>query len=683
MRRRNGNAGKETHVSFQHPRYGFSAGLVVLLAVAVCQLQAATVGATTPFITVEAEAGTLAGGAVKRSLQTIPANALSSPELEASGRSFVELSAAGASVSWTNPVDNANTIVVRNSIPDAPAGGGIDATLDLYVNGTLRQAVALTSKQTIVYDGANGNNNGMSQDPAIGNPHVFYDEARVFITGSPVPQGATIMLKKDPANTAAYYWIDCVDLEAVSPIARPANSLAVTDYGTTGADTIDATNAFKSCFAAAKSQNKTVWIPAGKYYVTELNPNGITMEGAGMWYASLYFTWSQIRGTSCTLRDFCVDARTVQRDEGMGGVNVNGDHWLVERVWAIHGCWAGFWMSGTNGILRDCRSSICWGDGLNMNNGGPGQAAGNMLAENNFTRGCGDDGATIFSDHGDTNTIDGATLRNNTTVGMWWANGMRIAGGKNIRAENNLICDDVKESGMYIGVFGANGSDLDSAVITGNVVLRCGNSRSPGGISLNASPGGKVVKATLSNNTIKDAQFYGILIGSDTVTAHIATDNVIDHPAKTAIYVQSGARGTAYFDGDSLIHRIGGQPAFKNDAASTFTVTFGTNYGFPDTLTTKAVPVPSGTGMRSMSMVVRKNALAVTMDGQAAQSQSVTVYSPRGECIRAVAVSGRDRHCLVPLDHCAPGLYIVKIRNGVNGAESFVHTFLYGTQNDE
>ena len=122
-----------------------------------------TVGATTPFTTIEGEAGTLGGGAVKHVLQTIPANALSSPELEASGRSYVELAAPGSFVSWINPVDSDNTINIRECIPDAPGGGGIDATLDLYINGTLRQAIPLTSRQTWVYDGTNGNNNGMTR----------------------------------------------------------------------------------------------------------------------------------------------------------------------------------------------------------------------------------------------------------------------------------------------------------------------------------------------------------------------------------------------------------------------------------------------------------------------------------------------------------------------------------------
>jgi len=130
---------------------------------------ATTVGATTPFTILEGEAGTLGGGAVKRMLQTIPQNALSSPELEASGRGFAELSASGALVSWVNHVDSCNTINIRQAIP-------------------------LTSRQTWVYDGNNGNNNGMSQTPSTGGPHVFYDESRTLITGAALNKGDTIML---------------------------------------------------------------------------------------------------------------------------------------------------------------------------------------------------------------------------------------------------------------------------------------------------------------------------------------------------------------------------------------------------------------------------------------------------------------------------------------------------------
>ncbi len=121
------------------------------------------IGATTPFTIVEAEAGKIGGGATVRTLNPTPANMASSPEVEASGRSFVQLNATGQYVSIVNPVDSCNTINIRQSIPDAPGGGGIDATLDMYVNGVLRMAIPLTSKQTIVYGGNFSQNPGRRQ----------------------------------------------------------------------------------------------------------------------------------------------------------------------------------------------------------------------------------------------------------------------------------------------------------------------------------------------------------------------------------------------------------------------------------------------------------------------------------------------------------------------------------------
>jgi len=538
------------------------------------------IGATTPFVIVEAESGKIGGGATVRTLNPTPANMASSPEVEASGRSFVQLNATGQYVSIVNPVDSCNTINIRESIPDAPGGGGIDATIDMYVNGELRMAVPLTSKQTIVYGG------NFSQNPADGSPMVFYDESRTMITGPALHKGDTITLKKDAANTAAYYWVDCIDLESASPQARPANSLSVADYGATGTGTANTIPAFNACCTAAKSQGKTVWIPAGKYYMTDFfRPNGITVQGAGMWFTTLYFSnATQIRSVSANIYDLCVDANSDVRGgtDGGGGVNSAGNDYVIQRIWAIHGRWAGYWLAGTNVTLRDSRTSMCWGDGLNMNNGGG--VGKNLLAENNFTRGCGDDGATIFSDGGNSILIDGAIMRNNTTNAIYAANGMRIAGGKNVLVENNLICDGVHQSGLYLGCFGAAGGDLDSAIVRNNVVIRCGGSQVHGAIHINASDPGKIVKCALSNNTVKDAFYNGIDISGGAITVTTKGPNIIDNSAGTAVFIESGAQGSAYFDSITVWHRHGGQLSFKNNAPSTFTVTFGKNFGFPDTL---------------------------------------------------------------------------------------------------
>jgi hypothetical protein len=544
---------------------------------AAAQIQ---VGATTPFMIVEAESGKIGGGATVRTLNPTAANMASSPEVEASGRSFVELKTSGASVSWVNPVDSCNTINIRQSIPDAPGGGGIDATLDMYVNGELRMAVPLTSKQTIVYGG------NFSQNPADGNPMVFYDESRTMITGPALHKGDTIMLKKDAANTAAYYWVDCIDLESASPQARPANSLSVADYGATGTGTANTVPAFTSCCNAAKAQGKIVWVPAGKYYMTDFfRPNGVTVQGAGMWFTTLYFSnATQIRSVSANIYDLCVDANSDVRGgtDGGGGVNSAGNDYVIQRIWAIHGRWAGYWLAGTNVTLRDSRTSMCWGDGLNMNNGGG--VGVNLLAENNFTRGCGDDGATIFSDGGDGIIINGAIMRNNTTNATYAANGMRIAGGKNVLVENNLICDGVHQSGLYLGTFGAAGGDLDSAIVQNNTIIRCGGSQIHGAIHVNASDPGKIVKCELSNNTVKDALYNGIYITGAVLTVTTKYRNIIDNAAQTAVLIDNGSTGSAYFDSITVLNRRPGQLSFKNNSPSTFKVTFGTNFGFPDTL---------------------------------------------------------------------------------------------------
>jgi hypothetical protein len=110
-------------------------------------------GAITPFTTVEAESGTLGGGATIRAFTPgSPVPTGRTMELEASGMALVELNATGQSVSWVNPVANANAIVIRASMPDAPGGGGITATLNLYVDGVFRQAITLSSKQSWFLD---------------------------------------------------------------------------------------------------------------------------------------------------------------------------------------------------------------------------------------------------------------------------------------------------------------------------------------------------------------------------------------------------------------------------------------------------------------------------------------------------------------------------------------------------
>src|SRR3569833_355456 len=187
----------------------------------------ATVGATTPFVSYEAEAGSLAGGASGVALTAPPTYQYASPQLEASGLAFVQLTGLGQSVSWTNNTgQNVSFVNVRYSIPDAPPGGGITSTLNLYVDGAFRQAINMNSRQTWQYEGNNHYSNP-SQNPADGNPINFWDDTAAFVTGAAIAPGSVITLQVDSANTAAFYDIDVIDVEnPPAPLTQPANSLS-------------------------------------------------------------------------------------------------------------------------------------------------------------------------------------------------------------------------------------------------------------------------------------------------------------------------------------------------------------------------------------------------------------------------------------------------------------------------
>ena len=96
-----------------------------------------------------------------------------------------------------NNTGKSHTLVVRASIPDAPAGGGITATLNLYVNGVFRQAISLSSRQAWNYRGATTN----PDDPRAGGmPYRFYNDFPVWVTGDPIGPGSKLPRRMPPTQ---------------------------------------------------------------------------------------------------------------------------------------------------------------------------------------------------------------------------------------------------------------------------------------------------------------------------------------------------------------------------------------------------------------------------------------------------------------------------------------------------
>jgi hypothetical protein len=547
--------------------------LATLLVALIGNVIKAEVGATVPFTTYEGEAGTVDGGATVVSLTSPPSDKFSSPLLEASGRAYVQLAGTGQSVTWTNKSTTAYTAMnVRICIPDSPDGTGQDATLDLYVNGVFRQAVNLSSKQAWDY----GNGKG-SQNPADGGAYNFYEESHFFITGNPIVPGSTFALKQDTANTAAFYYVDCVDLETPpAPLPQPDNSLSIVDSGAVANNpSIDSTPAIQQCVMAAAAAGKSVWVPPGIFYMNSgaIHETNVTITGAGMWYSEVYHHIptvdhgdSVFRGLGGTIQNLAVDGNASSRHvyDG-GGLNMDGTNWVVNSVWVEHTS-SGVWGKGTSGLVENSRFTHSWADGINLNQGNTPTGVGvNLTARNNFTRGCGDDGLAVNS-QGPGAQLENIQFINNTSlVVLNGAHCLAAYGGDKLVLQDNLLCDPVKAPALVISHFGAKGYQVSNAVVTGNTVVRGGAyaKYNSGALVINSSPS----HLTIGSNTVDHSLFSGIEINGN-VTDATFTGNVVTSPGLTGILIDSTSKGDATFDHNIVTGLNTGQEAFLNNSTN-------------------------------------------------------------------------------------------------------------------
>jgi hypothetical protein len=396
-------------------------------------------GATVPWSTYEAEdmvtTGTIVG----------PQYAPHLVASEASGRKCVRLTAAGDYVQFTT-ASSANAIVVRYSVPDTADGSGTNYTLSLYTNGSFAAKLTLTSRYSWLYGAYSFTNN-----PAAGLPRNFYDEVRML--GLSIDSGDSVRLQKDITDTANNYVIDLVDLESVAaPLTAPANSLSVTSFGAVGDGITDCTTAFQNCINAAASL-KTVWVPAGTYVISAtLNlPSNTTLQGAGMWYATLigsaalYNTPSRRinlngMGSDIHLVDFAISGflnfrNDTEGNDGLGGSYGKGS--TISRIWVEH-TKAAAWLYNSSGLVVDsCRFRNTLADGINLNRG-----MRNTVVTNCTARGTGDDCFAIWPSSGTQNYPPGLNVITHCTGQVpFLANGGAIYGGASNRMEDCMFQD--------------------------------------------------------------------------------------------------------------------------------------------------------------------------------------------------------------------------------------------------
>ncbi|WNG20797.1 carbohydrate-binding protein [Cystobacter fuscus] len=399
-------------------------------------------GATMPYQELEAEAGTTNATVLN------PNRTPGTVEAESSGRRAVKLTQTGHYVQWSAP-QAANSLVVRYGMPDAAAGGGINATLSLYVNGTKLQSLNLTSRHAWVYGGyPYGNSPSTPSKPGEWDPgpHRFYDESR-FLLPSSIPAGATVKLQKDSGDTAAYYTIDLIDLEQVeAPQPMPANFVSITSFGAIADDNGDDTQAILNAISNAKSTGKAgVWIPSGAFNInSRVALDNIHLRGAGPWHTRIQATnvGEHFIGTGGNVKviDLAYSGNVVERNDGADRAAFEenfGTGSLIQNVWIEHAK-VGYWIRpGTDGLyIVDGRVRNSFADGINLHAG-----VKNTMVSHVHARNTGDDAFAMWSD-GSIN--ENCTFRYDTAQLPNLANTFAIYNGR-----DNKLLDSVGADTHY------------------------------------------------------------------------------------------------------------------------------------------------------------------------------------------------------------------------------------------
>lgn len=319
-------------------------------------------------------------------------------ETESSGQKCVKLNSKGQGVEFKSLKD-ANSIVIRYSLPDSKTGGGTNSTLGVYKNGKLLKALAVTSKYSMLYGSY-----PFTNDPQAGKPRNFYDEVR--LKDIQINAGDVIKISRDDlkGDNAEFCIIDLVDLEKIpAPLTAPENSLSITDKSFLGENfNGNYTEAFKNCVGKAWETKKTVWIPAGTYKISGdiFVPNNVTIQGAGMWHSilegddSLYEDPSKrVRfygnGSNIHISDFAIVGKLNYRsdDEANDAIVGNyGTNSTISRLWIEH-TKVGVWVENSKNLLVEgCRFRNLIADGINFCVGMSESTMSNCTA-----RGTGDD----------------------------------------------------------------------------------------------------------------------------------------------------------------------------------------------------------------------------------------------------------------------------------------------------
>ena len=336
--------------------------------------------------------------------------------------------------------ENANTIVIRYSLPDSKNGKGETGTLNLYLNGKFIRHDKISSHFSWLYG-----KYPFTNDPGAGSARNFYDESRLKDITISKGDVIKIQLSEPRTGEADYCIIDLVDLEKVAPpLNQPLNSLSVADKRfIVNVVNEDYTDAFRACIRTALNAGKSVWIPPGTFKITgDISlPANLTIQGAGMWYSTLEGDQSlysdvnkRVRlkgnGGNIHLSDFAIIGKLNYRNDNEsndGIVGTFGTNSSISNIWIEH-TKVGIWVENSQHLkIGGCRLRNTIADGINFCVGMYQSTIQNCTA-----RGTGDDCFAIWPTTFMKQEYNpGENLINHCTGQLpFLANGVAIYGGK-------------------------------------------------------------------------------------------------------------------------------------------------------------------------------------------------------------------------------------------------------------
>ncbi|MFD3400571.1 choice-of-anchor D domain-containing protein [Kribbella sp. NPDC058693] len=617
-----------------------AAGLAVIAPVTAWAAASGGVGASLPYVEVQAENAATNGTVIG------PSAAYNTLAAEASYRKAVTLQGTGKFVEFTTPAAT-NSIVFRYSIPDTGSGSVYTPQLSLYVNGTKQPNFTLTNAYSWYYGGYPFTNSPGS------NPHHFYDEVHRLFTTT-YPAGTKFRLQVDAEDTASSYTIDFADFENVAgALSQPAGSVSVTSQGADPTGAADSTNAFNAAMAAAGAGG-TVWIPEGTFKIPgHLILNNITFKGAGMWRSTVvgaapgfYGNYAPNASSGVHLSDFAIFGDVQERNDGaqVNGIGGALNNSTVDRVWIEHEK-VGAWMDGpfTNLVMSGLRIRNVTADGVNFHNG-----VTNSKVTNSDLRNLGDDGLATWAEQ---NADANDSFDHNTVQYPILANGIAIYGGHDNFVTDNRVIDAGLTQGGGIHVAQRFGSTtLGRTDVLRNTIIRSG-SLDPnwqfgvGALWFDARDGAMSGLTNVDNILIQQSPYEAIQFVSGSNISNVKINNATIQNTGTWV-VQEQVGGSATITNSTATGTQAPGPIYSCGVGFTLTDGGGNSGIFApgqcQNITSPAFPpyLPDNGSQISISPTALSFGSVATGSTSAAQAVTVTNSGTAAAPVSSVAVTG-------------------------------------------